>query len=426
MKPSTECKRQTSMSSATARSLLILLVASGAARADDWTRFQGEQADGISRETGLSRSWPDGGPPILWRRPLGEGFSSIVTRGEHLYTLFAEGDVELAGAFRLADGVEIWRRPLGARFVDIWGNGPRATPAIAGDVVVVLSSYGHLAALRLADGEPVWQVKLDERFGPVLRNEYSSMAAEGLEEGPFSGYCSSPLVVGDRVVVSAGAGAGRTLVAVDRSSGETLWTALHAPLGDSSPVVREIAGERQIVVAVPGEVVGLSLVGEVLWRHPWTQTPVALPLHLPPDRIFLSAPNEVGALLLRVRRGDDGWRTEELWRQKYMRNNWQTSIAYRGMIIGFDNATLKALGEDGELRWARRGLGKGTLIAADDLLFVLGDRGTLTLGEFSPEGFRQKGQVRLLTSPSWTSPVLANGKLLVRDHREMICLDVGE
>lgn len=394
--------------------------------AEDWPRFRGLQAAGVSGETGLLKTWPEEGPRKLWRRPLGEGFSSIVVVGEQLYTLFADGDTELAAAFRVTDGEELWRYPLGAKYVDQWGNGPRATPAVAGGIVYVLASHGHLAALRTSDGKPVWELKIQERFGPPKRSKFSAMEAEGLGDGPFFGYCGSPLLVDDLLIVYTGAGNGQSLVALDRKTGETVWAALDHAIADSSPIALETHGEPQIVVGAPSELLGLSLNGKVLWRQPWTFTPVALPVFIPPDKLFVSAPNDVGGLLMELHRKENKWEVKELWKAKWMRNTWQSSIAYNNSIIGFDNATLKSLDYEGNLQWAKRGLGKGTLIAADGLLFVLSDRGTLILAEASTQAFHEKGRVQVLGSPSWTSPALAGGKLFLRDHQEIVALDVSQ
>lgn len=406
--------------------LAIWLLAAAQTRGQDWPQFRGPQGTGVGDGSGLARSWPEDGPPVLWRRPLGEGFSGISVVGEQLYTLFAAGDDEVAAAFRVADGSPVWRRRIGEKFLDHWGNGPRATPAVDGDRLFALSSNGALLALRAQDGARIWEIDLVAKFGsPDRPTRFDAGAPSGdVALGPYWGFCSSPLVEGDLVIVYTGAGDGSSLVAFDKGSGETRWRRFDHLTSYTSPSAVTIGGRRQIVVAMSHEIVSVAPSGEALWRHPWARFNVAQPAFLPPDRLFFSSANDVGAVLLAVPGAAGEGRVEEVWRQPRMRNNWQSSIAYRGSIVGFDNATLKLLSAGGETLWAERGLGKGTLVLADDLLFILGDRGVLTLAEWSTERFRRTGRVEVLSGVTLTAPTLARGKLFLRDHREMVSLDL--
>ncbi len=406
--------------------LAIWLCAAAASPAADWPQLRGLDGTGIAPEAGLSRSWAESGPKVLWRRPLGEGFAGVSVAGDQLYTLFAVAADEFAAGYRVADGAELWRRRIGEKFVDHWGNGPRATPAVNGDTVYALASHGTLFALRTGDGEVIWQADLEERFGSPNRPvEFDEGVPSGdVELGPYWGFCASPLVEGDLVIVHTGSGGGSSLVALDKRSGETRWQRFDHPASYSSPFAATIGGRRQVIVAMANEIVSVTPAGEVLWRHPWARFNVSQPVFLPPDRLFFSSANDVGAVLLAVRDGDGGVEAFELWREPRMRNNWQSSVSHRETIVGFDNATLKLLSAGGEVLWARRGLGKGTLVLADDLLFVLGDRGVLTLAEWSTESFRPAGRLEVLSGTTMTAPTVAQGRLFLRDHQEMVCLDL--
>lgn len=404
------------------------LCAAVESRGGDWPWFRGPQGSGIAQEEGLARSWPDGGPAVAWRRPLGEGFAAVSVAGDGLYTLYAEGDAEYAARFRVADGEEVWRRRIGEKYMDHWGNGPRSTPVVDSGTVYALGSYGSLFALRAESGEVIWQLDLVAEFGHPNRPTLFDAGVQSgdVPLGPYWGYCSSPLIEGDLLIVYTGAGEGSSLVAFDKASGETRWRRFDHLLSYSSPFAVTVGGRRQIVVAMAQEIVSVDLAGELLWRHPWARFNVSQPVFLPPDKLFFSSANDVGAVLLAVRGSDDeGIRVEELWREPRMRNSWQSSIAHRGAIVGFDNATLKFLSAEGETLWARRGLGKGTLALADDLLFVLGDRGVLTVGEWSREGFREAGRAEILTGKSLTAPTVAQGKLFARNHQELVCVDLS-
>ncbi|MCP3964268.1 MAG: PQQ-binding-like beta-propeller repeat protein [bacterium] len=406
--------------------LAACLLAPSHGHGEDWPQFRGPDGTGISDQAGLLRSWPEGGPEVLWRRPLGEGFAGISVVGERLFTLWSVDGKEVAGGFRVADGSELWRLEVGEKFVDHWGNGPRATPVVEGEVVYSLASGGGLFAVRAADGEVLFKVDLEARFGtpnrPVQFDEGAPTGAVPL--GPYWGYCSSPLIEGNLLIVYTGAGDGKSLVALDKRTGETLWRRYDHLTSYTTPVAMTLAGQRQIVVAMSHEIVSVSPSGEPLWRHPWARYNVSQPVLLPPDRLFFSSANDIGALLLRVLRQGDGFEVEEVWREPRMRNNWQSSLGYRDSILGFDNATLKLLAADGATVWAHRGLGKGTLVLADDLLFLLGDRGRITLAEWSTERFVEAGSMQVLGGMTLTSPTVAQGKLFLRNHEEIVCLDL--
>ncbi len=359
---------------------------------------------------------------------MGEGFAAISVVGERFVTLYARDDDEYAASFRVADGSEVWRRRIGEKFIDHWGNGPRATPAVDGDTAYVVSSNGGLFALRVDGGEVIWQLDLVARFGdPNRPTSFDEGAPPGkVPLGPYWGYCSSPLIEGDLLIVYTGAGGGNSLVAFDKRSGEVRWSLFDHLSSYSSPIAVTIDGRRQIIVAMAHEIVSVLSSGEILWRYPWARFNVSQPVFVAPDKLFFSAPNDVGAVLLTVIATAGGARTEEAWRNLRMRNSWQSSVAYQGSIVGFDRATLKCLSSSGEVQWAKRSLGKGTLVLADDLLFVLSDRGVLTLAEWSNEGYRETGRAEVFNSVSLTAPTVAQGKLFVRNQEEMLCLNLQD
>jgi hypothetical protein len=166
--------------------------------------------------------------------------------------------------------------------------------------------------------------------------------------------------------------------------------------------------------------------GKEVWSHAWPKgTTYAMPLFIPPDRLFASGPEGVGAHLLRVEENGEDSKIQELWETRFMRNHFSSSVVHDGTIYGFDNATLKAISvDDGKLAWAKRGLGKGSLILADGHLLVLSDRGKLLVVEATAEQYNEKGSVQALDGKSWTAPVLANGRLYLRNHTEMVAFDL--
>lgn len=233
------------------------------------------------------------------------------------------------------------------------------------------------------------------------------------------------------LIESGGAEADPGVLALDKATGELRWSALEGPAGYSSPIVVEIGGVRQYVFyrRVRNEVVSVSTTGEVLWQHPTSALAVITsPIFFPPDRIFVaSADDGMGGSMLRILQGDQGFSVEELWNERLMRNHFNTSVLVDGYLYGFDNGTFRCLdAETGERRWSKRGFGKGSLLAADDLLYVLSDSGVLALVEATPEAFVELGRVTAMKGRAWSSPSLANGRLYVRDFDEIVGYDVRQ
>lgn len=397
----------------------ILLLGAGlaaAAVADpsagaDWPQFRGPRQDGVSLEKGLLRSWPESGPKVLWKKPVGSGFSTVAVVGDALYTMAVEGESETA--YRLREsGEAVWRVPLGPVFPEVFGNGPRATPTVDGDVVYMLSATGRLSALATKDGSRLWEVDLVKDFGGRT---------------PLRGFAASPLVDGDLLLLEAGGTEGRAIVALDKKTGKMRWSALDGRPGYVTPLVVTIDGIRQYVFVrtIEADIVSLLPDGKVHWQYPWKRGAIASPLFLPPNRIFASATDDVGSVLLEIGRAEGKATVRELWSSRVMKNHFSSSVLYEGHIYGFDNASLKCIvAETGEQKWVQRGYGKGSLIVADGLLFILGDQGQLILAEATPSRFQEKGRVKVMEGKTWTAPVLSRGRLYLRDDDEMVVLDV--
>ncbi len=387
-----------------------------------WHQFRGAWRSGYATDTGLARSWPAEGPKVHWKRPLGEGFSSLSIADGRLFTSFSDADQEILVAFDTTSGEEIWRRPLGPKFEEFFGNGPRSTPTVDGSIVYALGSRGRLLAASAEDGSIVWQVDLQQAF-PITQPQTLTPvgATPPGPQLPVYGYAGSPLLVDDLLVVETGARNGRSFAALDKQTGDRRWTALDTEIGYSSPVLVEIDGRRQII-ALPGkEVVALSPEGELLWRHDWAWT-TSQPLFVPPNRLLVSAENDAGALMLQVRPQGG---VQEIWRSGRLKNAWNSSVRVGDYIYGFDNATLRCLrAADGQLMWAQRGLGKGNVIHADGLLIVLTDKGKVVIAEASEQGFEASGEMQALSGRCWTPPALAEGILYARNHEHLIALDL--
>ena len=413
--------------------LIICLLLYGVvsiAGAADWPQWRGPDKDGISRETGLLKEWPDGGPEVLWRVPLGEGFSGISVIGGRVYTMFSEGDDEFVVCLNAANGEEIWRFRSDANYIEsMGGNGPRATPTIDGELLFTVTAQGKLYALNTENGEKVWSHDLQGEFGSRI---------------PRWGSCTSPLVEGDLLLVEVGGTDGKSIVAFDKTSGDVVWSSLTDVLGYSSPIAVTIDGIRQLIVFTGTRLVSVSPDnGQLYWTYPWqTEYDVnaATPVFIPPETIFISSGYGKGAAVVQVRvkasaessaEENEGEKNrveinvEEIWKNEEMKNHFATSVLHGDYVYGFDNAILKCIDANtGMEKWKTRGFGKGTLMLADAHLIILSDRGKLGLAEATPSGYNEVASEEILSGLCWTVPTLANGNLYARNEKEMVCLDM--
>ncbi|MFQ5349058.1 MAG: PQQ-binding-like beta-propeller repeat protein [Thermoanaerobaculia bacterium] len=385
------------------------------AAAADWPRFRGQRLDGISDETGLLEAWPEDGPPELWRVSLGEGYSGVSVVGDRAYTLYVRGSDEVLGVFDTATGKELWSYPVGRKWRDMMGSGPRSTPTVADGVAYVLGAHGTLAAVDVATGKERWRQELAETLG---------------SRPPTWGVSTSPLVEGGLLILDAGGSGGRSIVALDRATGELVWQAESDKAGYSTPLPLTVDGSRQVVMFTGTQVVGVDPGdGKVLWKRPWKTTydvNAATPVFISPNRLFLASGYSTGGALFELEVDGRATHVNQLWTSPRMRNQFSSSIYYQGHIYGFDNGTLKCLdARTGEEKWAaREGFGHGSMTLADGYLYVLGDRGKLALVEATPEGYRENGTVEALRGKCWTVPTLADGRLYLRNEKELVALDV--
>lgn len=400
-----------------ALSLSLTLLAAGPAAAVDWPQFRGVNRDGVSTETDLPRSWPAEGPRVVWKRAIGEGYSGISVVGDRLYTMDSDGTAEYVLALEAGSGKEVWRVPAGPKLIDSMGNGPRTTPTLDGGTVYAMGSHGRLLALKAADGAKIWEVDLPQAFAA---------------KRPNWGYSGSPLIDGNLLILEVGGTDGRGVVAFEKATGKVRWGALDGDAAYSSPVMMTIGGIKQYVMPrrAGSQTVALRPDGSVLWTHPGPFSAIASALLVPPDKVYVSGGDDAGAVLMRIKTegGTEGGKAtvEELWKTRTMKNHFNNAVLVGDHLYGFDNATFKSLSvATGEQTWAFRGLGKGSLLAADgNLLIVLSDQGTLLLVKATPDAYTELARFQAMEGKAWTAPALANGRLYLRDHDEIVALEM--
>ena len=394
----------------------VLLAGCGGVGAE-WPQWQGPTRDNISQETGWLKNWPEGGPDIVWRIPIGEGYSGISIVDGRIYTMHSEGEDEFAVCLDASDGAEIWRSRTDDNYQSGEGSGPRSTPAVDGDRVYVLSAKGKLYGLDAGNGEKVW--------GHDFVTEFES----GI---PGFGFSTSPIIEGDSLLIEAGGKDGKSIVAFDKGTGAILWTSHTDGAGYSSPIVIDSNGVRQAIFLTGKSLVSVSPAdGTIYWKHvPWpsgNDINAAVPILLPGDRIFVSAAYDKGSVLLQMKSDGEKMSVEEVWRSHDVMENWMSSSVLLGeYLYGFDEIILKCIeAKTGEQKWAHRGFGRGTLLLADGHLIILGEGGNLGIAEANPSEYKGVAETQLLEGRCFTPPTFVGGKLYLRNQKELVCVDLS-
>jgi outer membrane protein assembly factor BamB len=395
--------------------------ASTAMRADDWPQILGPSRNGISAEKNLLDAWPKGGPEELWRVPGGVGMSGLAISGGRVVTMVDSDGQQRVVALDAKSGKTLWATPVAKAFKNDMGNGPRATPTIAGERIFAFTGDGTLVALERSDGKVVWT-------HDVIKDTAGKAAEYGM--------ASSPLISGSLVLVTAGSKSG-TVVAYERESGKLAWKAGSDRAGYSSAAELVVGGRRQIVAFTGQSALGISPTGNVLWRYPYVtdfDCNIATPLAFD-GKVFLSSGESHGCVLLELAPKGDEFQPKEAWKSfgknSVMRNEWQTSMLIDGHLYGMDNVGsagpvthLNCVDiKSGKRLWQKTRFGKGNLIAADGKLFIVTRKGELVIVRASTKAYDEIGRKKVLAGTR-QAPALSNGLLYLRDHRDIVCLDV--
>ena len=384
-----------------------------------WTQFRGPQRSNRSADTGLLDQWPADGPPLAWRSEgLGVGYSSVVLADGKVLTMGSRGDDEYVIAVDATDGSEVWSTRIGATRPDGRGAGPRGTPTVDGTRVYALGANGGLAWLELRTGKPVWGGNLLEHFD-------GNNIPWGISE--------SVLVDGNKVICTPG-GRQATMAALDKQTGEVIWRA-QAPGNPSaayaSPIVVEINGIRQYVNFTSSAVIGVQADdGQFLWANSKSANGTAncsTPLQFG-DYIFSASGYGTGGALLSVtgERGRDG--AKLVYHTREMKNHHGGMVIVGEYLYGTDSGPLKCLDVmSGEVVWQARSAGKGSVVYADGHIILRGESGTIALFEATPDEYVEKGmfdQPDRSDLPAWAHPVVADGKLYLRDQGLLLVYDL--
>ncbi len=389
----------------------------------EWNQYRGPNRDGLSSEKNLLNKWPTDGPEILWKVSVGDGYSGITLFNDRLFTMWDVEDSQFLFCLNALNGKELWRYQVDSNFVSSWGDGPMATPVVDDNIVYAVSAQGMLHAVNATDGKLAWKKDLEKEFGFVL---------------PNYGYAPSPLVDGDKLFIQVGGRKSYTFLALNKKTGELIW---HSSITDtpaySSPIVVTVGEIRQVIFMSTAGLFCLSPEdGSLFWYYEWeSMCPSAgqmnsiSPFFIEPDLLFVSggSGSVTGAASVKLLEEEGQIILQELWHNQEMNNVFNPSVSLDGYVYGFHGKILRCVDvNNGKVKWEVKGFGNGSLIAADDKLIILGEKGKLGLVVADSEMYNEVSKLQILKGRCWTPPSLANGKLYVRNQKEMICLKIKE
>lgn len=381
----------------------------------DWPGFRGPARDGHVAGTKFSTNWSTP-PREMWRRRVGVGWSSFTAIGDYVFTQEQRGGEELVTCYRTETGENVWVNRVDAQREDAMGEGPRATPAFDQGRLYTQGATGILQCLDAATGNTVWKRSLTADVGAEI---------------PGWGFSSSPLVAGELLIVFTGAGEGKSVAAYNRASGDVAWCAGHASGGYSSPHLVRIGEVPQVVMNSDFGVQSFEPeTGTLLWEHSWKakgSPRVVQPLFMDPGSFLLGATGSMGTRLLRIEKQEKTWRVNEEWTTRKFRPYFNDFVVHKGHCYGFDGDRLACINAiTGKLQWEGKRYGGQLLLMSDmDMLLVLSETGDVVLIPATPEGFSEIASFKAITGKTWNHPVVAHGKLFVRNAEEAACFALG-
>ena len=393
-------------------SVLTALVGAVSLPAADWPHWRGPDRNGISSETKWSDSWPAAGLKIAWKAQVGLGYSSFVVAGGRVVTVGHADEKDTVFCFDVNTGKEVWKHAypseLGDKYFD---GGTTGTPTLDGDRVFWLSRWGDTFCFNAADGKIIWSKNVQKETGARV---------------PDWGFTGAPLVAGEKLILNVG-DAG---LALDKKTGAILWQSAPKAAGYSTPLPLKQGADTLAVIGSAQSYVAVNLKdGKEAWRVKWlTQYGVnASDPIIDGDKMFLSTGYGKGAGLFKL----GGAVPEEVWKSKALRTQLNGAVLFQGHLYGADGdttekASLKCVDfATGVEKWKHAGFGSGGVIIANGKLIAVSGSSELLIAPASPEGFKPVARAQILGGKCWTAPVLADGRIFVRNSRgEIACVDV--
>jgi len=391
------------------------------AQSAGWPQWGGPGRNFMVDAKGLAAAWPANGPKRLWSRELGEGHSSVVAEGQRLYTMYSKGEQEFVIALDAATGKTIWEKANAFSTAGLAlenGAGPHSTPLVAGDLLFTIGVIGKMQAFDKKTGKVAWSHDLWREYGGKLMDR---------------GYSCSPLAWKNTVIVTVG-GAGQALMAFDQKTGAVVWKKQDFNLSPSSPIIINVDGQDQLVIALGDHIVGMNPNnGDLLWSHPhncdWGLN-ISLPVWGAGNILVVSSAYSGGSRALQLNQQDGKTSVKELWASRRMRVHHGTMIRIGDLVFGssgdFVPAPMTAVDvRTGATVWQDRSFPKSNFVYADGKVVLLDEDGVLALVTLSPQGMKVISKTNLMTNLAWTPPTLAGTKLYVRDRKTIVALDLS-
>jgi outer membrane protein assembly factor BamB len=371
----------------------------------------------------LLKDWPAEGPPLAWHTTgLGEGYSTIATSGQRIFTSGDKAESSYVMALNLADGKTLWSAKLGRGGAPGWGDfaGPRSTITVDGDLAFAVGQWGELVCLATTSGQEKWRKDLSKDFGGSR---------------PEWGFSESPLVDGDKVVVTPG-GPGGAIVALSKQTGDLLWQTKE--LKDSahyaSLIVTATGGVRQYTQLTDASVVGVAAAdGKLLWRAPRRGATAVIPTPISYEGfVYVTSGYGIGCNLFHVTESGGKFQADQVYANRVMVNHHGGVVRRGDYIYGYSDGKGWTCQEwkTGKAVWQEKGkLDKGSIVYADERLYLRAEegKGTVALIAASPAGYKEHGHFdppQRSDKNSWPHPVIAGGKLYLRDQDVLLCYDV--
>ena len=389
-----------------------------------WTQWGGPRRNFVTEATGIKDVWPASGPRVVWKRPLGEGYSAPVVENGVVYTMYGRPREEVVVAANAETGQTLWEAASPFDFVSDagaeMGNGPYASPLIAGDRLITAGVAGKLQCFDKRTGKVQWTQEL-------WRTHKGSRL--------MYGYASSPIAFRDLVIVPVGA-PGKSIMAFRQSDGSVAWGKLDFGNVYSSPVLINVSGLEQLAVLMDGAVLAVNPHnGDEQWEVPFKASyaiAIATPLYGPDDNLlFISSEYDGGAKMIELRRNGLQTTATELWSSNRLRLHHGNAMRV-GEAIYFSSGgkgsqpILSAVeARSGTILWQERSIGKATFVRADGKLITLDGDGTLMIAYPSPQGFKIAAKAPVLGALAWTPPVLVGTRLYLRNRSTLMALDLG-
>ncbi|MES2573274.1 MAG: PQQ-binding-like beta-propeller repeat protein [Verrucomicrobiota bacterium] len=408
--------------------LAALLIASSAFAAD-WPQWRGPLRTGHVPEGEKLPVTLSAEPAVLWRVPVGDGFASPVVAGGRLFHLDNHDTSEVAHAVDAATGRELWKTVLFSSHKDGFGIGPRCTPVADGERLYVQSGKGEFQCLGTADGKVLWRTNFVDDFGAVYIGEKGKAAGASRH-----GASGSPVVEGENILVQVGSAQGASLVAFNKKSGAVVWKSQNDQSAYAAPIVAELAGTRQLIVFTAEALIGLDpRDGKLLWRQPLSTslgrhvtTPVVV------GDLVIVASHTLGMVATKVSREGDAFTATEAWVNKKAALNFTSPVVAGTHLygVGPSRNLLCIDPATGEIAWEKTGLIQTSADKAEAGFLVLGrnvamltDAGLFLLFAADAKAYREAGRAQLCGT-TWCNPAYADGKLYLRDQRELLAVDL--